>query len=331
LTLSDTVSSSGGSGGSRTTSGQPGGLGGHGGTVDVVTSLLGPITGIFADGGQGGDSGDDDGQGGNGGIMRHWGPGDLFSDTFIASNRGGAGNPNGIDGARIVEGSPISLAIDASGNLSFQSASPDAEGFHISRAVGDGPAEIIATTAATSGIVATSPVCQTAFISVVAFHGFLGWTSAASTPVTWTTQPPGTQRCSDAPKPTIKKIFKKAFKKTPRKAAVARKKLKRTKWRLAVNFKSKGVGSYDLAVLGPRKTARAVAARRKAGKKTAKKAKTVVYAVAKGTIAKPGLNKTRIVLTKKARKPGIYTLRLRTLAPSGRSKKVLKVRLEVRR
>ncbi len=334
LTLGDIVNASGGTGGSRTTSGQPGGPGGHGGAIDVVSALLGPIAGIFADGGEGGDSGDDEGPGGNGGVIRHWGTGDLFSDTFVASNRGGTGINDGIDGARVVESSPINLTIDGAGNLSFQSASPDAEGFHVSRAVGNGPAEIIATTTGTSGIVATSPVCQAAFISVVAFHNFLGWTSAASAPVTWTTQPRGNQDCTDAPVPTIKKILKKAFKKTPKKAVVPRKQLKRRKWRLPIKFRAKGVGSYDLAVLGPRTALRAPAAKSKGGAKARSKAKAkvkvVIYSIARGEIKKGGLRKARVVLKRKARKPGVYTLRLRTFAPKGKAKKTLKVVLEVR-
>lgn len=329
LTLGDTVDASGGSGGSRSTSGQPGGPGGNGGSIDVVSAALGPIAGIFSNGGEGGDSGDEEGPGGNGGVIRHWGAGELFNDTFVVSSRGGAGNTNGVDGARVVEGAPLGLTIDGRGNISFQSASPDAEGFHVSRAVGNGPAEIIATTTVTSGIVATSPICETALISVVAFHSFLGWTSAASSPVNWTTRPSGNQRCADAPVPTIRKILKKSFKKTPKRAVVRRKQLKRNKWRLPVNFRSKGVGSYDVALLGPRRPARATASTAAKARKNAR-AKVVIYSIARGEIGKPGLRKTRVVLKKKARKRGQYTLRLRTFAPTGKAKKTLKVQLEVR-
>ncbi|MGI9659222.1 MAG: beta strand repeat-containing protein [Gaiellaceae bacterium] len=339
LTLASQANSSGGNGGSNPTDGQPGGVGGMGGTVDVVSTALGPIASIDADGGNGGDSGDDQGPGGNGGLMRHWGDGFLFSDTFVASNRGGVGNPDGVDGARVTEGAPLNLTIDGAGNLAFQSASPDAEGFHVSRAVGDGPAEIIASTTATSGIVATSPVCVAALFSVVAYQNFLGWTSTSPAPVAFTTQPPGVQTCSDAPKPKIKKVFKKRFKKTPKKAVVLQKQLKRSKWRLPVNFTAKGIGRYDLAVVGPRKAApapptkRSLEAKKKKKKKKAKKAKkkVTVFAIAEGDIPKSGLRKANVVLTKKARKPGIYKLRLRTFAPDGSKKKTLTVKLEVRK
>ena len=339
LTLASQANASGGTGGGNPTDGQPGGSGGHGGSIDVVSAALGPIASIDADGGNGGDSGDDQGPGGNGGLMRHWGDGFLFSDTFVASNRGGVGNADGVDGARITEGAPLNLTIDGAGNLAFQSASPDAEGFHVSRAVGDGPAEIIASTTATSGIVATSPVCVAALFSVVAYHNFLGWTSASPAPVAFTTQPPGTQTCSDAPKPKIKKVFKKRFKKTPKKAIVLQKQLKRAKWRLPVNFTAKGIGRYDLAVVGPRKAAPAPTSKRgleakkkkkKKTKKTAKK-KATVFAIAEGDIPKSGLRKANVVLTKKARKPGVYKLRLRTFAPDGSTKKTLTVKLEVRK
>ena len=315
--------------------GQPGGPGGHGGGVNVVSGALGQIASIIADGGEGGDFGDDEGPGGNGGAINDWGDRGLFSDQFVVSNRGGAGNPNGLDGARTPQGNPIALAIDPTGAMSWQSASPGAEGFHVSRAVGDGPAEIIATTAATNGVTATSPVCQTALFSVVAYHNFLGWTSGSPTPVPFTTQPPGAQTCADAPTPKIKKIFKKRFKKNPKKVAIAVKKLKRAKWRLALNFNSKGIGSYELAVLGPRKAlpARKLATAAKKKKNVAKKAKkkTRVFSITTGDIPKGGLRKAKLVLTKKARKPGAYTLRLRTFAPDGSAKKTLKVRLEVRK
>ena len=280
--------------------------------------------------------------------MRHWGNGNLFNDTFVASNRGGAGNPNGNDGARITEGAPTGLAIDAAGKISFQSASPDAEGFHISRAVGGGPATIIATTTSTSGVVAASPVCVASLFSVVAFHNQLGWTSTSASSVPFTTQPNGNQKCRDAPRPRVKKIHKKNFKKTPPKVIVRQKQLKRNKWRLRVNFFVKGVGSYDVAILGPRQSLRGTASARalesiakknkkkKKGKKSKKKGKgkkgrVAVFSIVKGDVAKGGLRKTNLVLSKKARKPGAYTLRVRTFAPQGPAKKTLKVRLEVRK
>lgn len=348
LTLGAQVRSWGGNGGGNPTDGQPGGPGGQGGSIDVVATALGPVASLIADGGDGGDFDDDQGPGGNGGNMNDWGASGLYSDQFVASNRGGAGNPNGTDGARATQGTPVGLTIDAAGIASFQSASPNAEGFHISRSIGNGPAELVATTTATSGIAVSSPVCQTALFSVVAYHNFLGWTSGSPAPVPYTTQPPGTQTCSDAPTPKIKKIHKKRFKKTPKKAIVPQKKLKRSKWRLVVNFQAKGIGTYDLAVVGPRKalaartvksdakpvTKRDLAAKgKKKKKKQAKKkqAKAKVFVIATGDIPKAGLRKATVVLTKKARKPGAYTLRLRTFAPDGSAKKTLKVRLEVRK
>ena len=339
LTLAAQASASGGSGGNNPTSAQPGGAGGHGGSVDVVSASLGPVASIVADGGAGGDSGDDQGPGGNGGLMRHWGDGSLYSDTFVASNSGGSGNTNGIDGGRVIEGAPTNLTINGSGRLAFRSRSPDADGFRISRTVADGPPTIIASETATNGIKARSPACQTAVFSVVAYHTLLGWTSTSPAPARYTSQPPGPQSCTDAPRLRLKKILDQKFKKTPRKFVVSPRKLKRNRWRLGVKFRAKGIGRFDLAVIGPRETLRASAGHRsleigaKKKRKTKKigKKKVAVFAIAAGNIPKPGLRKASLVLGNKARKPGAYTLRLRTFAPGGPAKKTLKVRLEVRR
>ena len=316
LTIAAQAMATGGSGGNNGTEGQPGGSGGHGGLLDVVSAALGPIAAVRADGGEGGDSGDDEGPGGNGGVMRHWGNGNLFNDTFVASNRGGAGNPNGNDGARITEGAPTGLAIDAAGKISFQSASPDAEGFHISRAVGGGPATIIATTTSTSGVVAASPVCVASLFSVVAFHNQLGWTSTSASSVPFTTQPNGNQKCRDAPRPRVKKIHKKNFKKTPPKVIVRQKQLKRNKWQVATAGQLLRQGRGLLRRRDPR--AAPVAARdrlrararvhreeeqeeEKACKKSKKKGKgkkgrVAVFSIVKGDVAKGGHERTERVL-----------------------------------
>jgi hypothetical protein len=307
LTLGDRVRADGGSGAGNPNNGEFGGAGGHGGHIDIVTGTLGPIVAISTHGGGGGDGGDDRGPGGAGGAVFAWTDSPLFDDQRVVDTDGGDGNPTGPAGAKNAELSPSAVTIDpATGVLSFTSRSADAEKYRVLRSVGGAAPEAILDSTATSGLKPAAPACVPVTFTVVAVQTGLGWTSAASSPVSYTRPASDTQACGDAPALSA-----------AQKLRFSKRKLRRAKWRATLKLRSSGIGTVQVTLLrAPRK-----------GHKTS------AHALAKFTtkLTKPGSQNVRITLPKAARRTGRYMLRLVTTAPDGKGHKTTTLKLEVRR
>jgi hypothetical protein len=301
LSIGKRMDAIGGSGGPHPTDGQKGGAGGNGGQIDVIAAALGPIAAILADGGAGGDFDDDQGPGGAGGTIRHWGDGSLFDDTKVVSVLGGAGNPLGADGARVAEKPPASLAVSATGVLSFVTQSPHAQGFRILRSVAGGPLEVFAETTATAGIQAAGPPCVPLSFTVVAYHDALGWQSPGAQPVAWTAQPSATQTCGQAPGLKVKNVKKKLLR-------LKAKALKKKKWKAKLTISSNGIGSFDVAL--------------------ARKGKKKPFARITSPIPAAGPTVVTIPLPKVP--AALYALTLTSISPDGTGKATTKLTLEVK-
>ncbi|MEZ5100395.1 MAG: hypothetical protein R3C15_11470 [Thermoleophilia bacterium] len=314
LAIGSTVRTSGGSGSQNSTPGQRGGTGGAGGAIEIVAMGIGNVGAIVAEGGDGGDFGDDQGAGGNGGTIRVWSDAPLFDDKKVVSTSGGNGSAGlaGLDGAKVQQTSPSTLALGSDGTLSFTSNSPSAEGYRILRSVNGGPAEVFFEGTATSGIRADGPICVPVTFTAIAFNSAVGWTSAGSQPVSFTAQPSATQACNQAPTVSA----------TKKQLRFALTKLRKARWKLTVPFTSAGLTSKLSFRLVGTKTV-----------KVKKKLKKVPVVLLRGDAATaPGAGAATLPLTlpKAARKAGTYTLFVVTTAPDGTATTTTKLTLEVR-
>ncbi len=307
LSLGDNVYATGGSGAAHPTAGNPGGAGGNGGRIDVVAQKLGSIVAISTHGGSGGDYGDDQGPGGSGGAVFGWTDAPLFDDQKVVDTDGGSGHPVGSSGLKTQESSPSALAIDpVTGLLSFTSRSPDAQSYRVLRSVGGAPPTVVLDSAKTSGLAAPATVCVPVTFTVVAVSNAVGWTSDAPAAIPYVRQPSATQRCADAPKLTAKKKLKFSLRK-----------LRRSKWKLALALRSSGIGSVQASLVRqPRK-----------GTKTSKK----VLGKLDAKLSRAGNQTLRLALTKAARHQGRYALRVVTIAPDGKGRAKQTLTLEVTR
>ena len=202
LSLGAPINTSGGNGGNAP-SGAEAGPGGTGGAVELVGTPIDPVVGITSEGGDGGfsNSNDNRGVGGNGGTVHTWSETNIFGGLRSISTAGGSGAPPGIDGAQLVDSGPSGLVIDATtGQLSFTSNSPFAEGYNIYQSIAGAPATLVLTTHTTSHVV-VPPValCTPVTYDVSAYASAVGWTSPPTAPVAFLRQPSATQKCTDAP------------------------------------------------------------------------------------------------------------------------------------
>ncbi len=307
LSLGDNVYATGGSGAAHPTAGNPGGAGGNGGRIDVVAQKLGSIVAISTHGGSGGDYGDDQGPGGSGGAVIGWTDAPLFDDQKVVDTDGGSGHPVGPSGLKTQESSPSALAIDpVTGLLSFTSRSPDAQSYRVLRSVGGAPPTVVLESGKTSGLAAPAAVCVPVTFTVVAVNNAVGWTSSAPAAIPYVKQPSATQRCADAPKLSARKKLKFSLRK-----------LRRSKWKLALALRSSGIGSVQASLVRqPRK-----------GTKTSKK----VLGKLDAKLSRAGSQTLRLALTKAARHQGRYALRVVTIAPDGKGRAKQTLTLEVTR
>ena len=306
ITLGDTVRADGGYGGAHPVDGSSGGQGGNGGRIDIVARVIGPIVALSAHGGTGGDYGDDRGPGGSGGAVIAWTDAPLFDDQRVIDTDGGDGNPVGASGPKTTEMSPVSPAVDAgTGMLSFTPRSPDAQGYRILRSIGGGAPEPVLDTTASMGIKTTVAVCVPVVYTVAAFNAAVGWVSPPSPSVTYMRPASATQQCSDAPQLTAAGRLR-----------FSKRKLRRAKWHVTVHLRSSGIGTAQGTLTrAPRR---------------GRKGSTRPLAKMTLKLARPGTQNLRLTLPRAARRSGRYALRLVTIAPNGKTRRMTTLKLEVR-
>jgi hypothetical protein len=259
--------------------------------VTLVAHALGTIVSIIADGGDGGRYGDTQGPGGAAGTIHAYTDGSLFDDLKVVQADGGSGRPDGPAGARLQESSPLSVAVSATGTLTFQSRSPGAERYRVLRSVGGAAPTTVTDTTATS-LAVGAPLCQPVTFTVVAISDAVRWTSGAPAAVGYIQQPSARQTCHDVAKvkPTAKKVVRTL-------AA-----LRRAHWKLGVPLTASGAGSVQATL--------------RRGKK-----KVTKLATAKVDVVRAGATRVVLALPKAARRVGRLHLILVVTSPDG-SKKV---------
>lgn len=296
LSLDGYASSAGGTG-SNPNSGF-GGSGGNGAPVVVVAQAIGALASLSSAGGDGGSGGTTQGPGGPGGAILAFTTSPIFDAHKLVTSDGGNGNPTGVAGAQHQDTAPSAVFVDPqSGMLSFTSNSPDALGYQVLMAVGTAAPTVVLSTAATSGVHPTAPVCQQVTFTVEAVDSTVGWTSAPSPGVLYTQQPSATQTCSQAPAFTVPSI-----------KHLSRRHLRRDKWVVSVPLKLNGIGTLQatLVRLAPR------------GRHRRRKGKAVtVITTPSVQVTRPGVVHLRISLPSAGRGLATYKLEVTTTSPDG--------------
>ena len=143
--------------------------------------------------------------------------------------------------------------------------------------------------------------------TVVAVNTTLGWVSDSPAAVSFTKQPSATQLCTDPP--TLEAMSSLRF---------SKRKLKRSKWKLALKLRASGIGRADVTLIG---------------RKRLKKRRTtaVTLLTLPLPLTAPGDQTLRVTLPIAARKLGSYTLRVLTTAPDNKTQTTNTLKLEVRR
>ena len=310
LALDGSASSAGGTGASNTNSNARGGGGGTGGQVVIVAGSVGALASISSNGGDGGGYGNAQGPGGPAGAILAFTTAPIFNAHQAVTSDGGNGNPTGVAGAQHQDVAPSAVTVDPqSGALSFTSNSPDALGYQVLMAVGTGTPTAVLSTAATSGLHPTAPICQQVTFTVEAVNSSVGWTSAPSPGADYTRQPSATQTCAQAPAFTIPAI-----------KHLSRRRLRRNKWLVSVQLKLKGIGSVEatLVRLGTRS-----GRRRRRGKSV------TVLSTASLQVTNPGVVRLRISLPSAGRTLAAYKLDVTTTSPDGAAHSTHTIRWEI--
>jgi hypothetical protein len=244
LTLGGRLRSEGGAGGSG---GAQGASGGNSGAIELVVQSIAASTGVLSGGGNGGASGvagGPRGKGGDGGRVRVWAQAPSLMLLNLVDSTGGAGDPNGADGAQQDESAPTGLAISKTGMLSFVPHAPEADGYRVFASLAGAPAKAVMSTTKTSGVALPKvPPCVKADYTLSGYHSGVGWQSDPIGPVSVMLPPSANQACTDAPQVTLG--VQKLKKKIPG--------LRKKKWRVPVRFLSDGMGMVRV-VLSRKKT-----------------------------------------------------------------------------
>ena len=299
LALDGTATVAGGTGSNNTNSHAFAGVGGNGGQVVIVANAIGTLASLSSAGGDGGGNGDTQGQGGQGGAITAFTSSPIFDAHKLVTSDGGNGNPTGNAGAQHQDTAPSGVTVDPlSGALSFTSNSPDAQGYQVLMSAGTAAPAIVLSTASTSGLHPTAPLCQPVTFTVVALNGAVGWTSAPSPGAQYTRQPSATQTCSQAPVFTVRSVKQ-----------LTRTRLRRDGWVLSVPLKLTGIGSVQATLTRVRVAS--AKPHRRAGRSL------VVLTIPSLQITHPGVLRMRLDLPAAARLAGTYKLVVSSTSPDG--------------
>jgi hypothetical protein len=300
LTLAGRLRSEGGAG---SNGGAKGANGGAGGAIEIVTQSIAASTGVLTGGGDGGTSGVQGGlrgNGGNGGRVRVWAQLPSLILLLLVDSTGGAGDPNGVDGAQSENAAPADFSISKTRTVSFTPRAPDADGYRLFVSIAGAPATVGMTMKTSGALLPKVAACVQADYSLAAFSTGVGWQSDPIGPVSLTAPPSDTQTCTDAPQVTLlaQKIKKKL------------KPLRKKKWKVPVRFLADGMGNAHVVL---------------------SRKKKILAFVDKPLAARRRNVSVTLTIPKKLRKAGKFTVTVTGSAPLGKARSKSTLTLEVKK